>query len=107
MKRLVLFLGTPANAFAEWLMYELLRTPYRPPHDMLTFLGTEKFPLAAFMIGLGVVWSGVVAITFATKTLNLRDHFVFVAILAVILAFVQYIVRNPGRSVTPWELLWS
>ena len=50
MKREALFLGTAAMAVAEWLMFELLRTPYRPPGDMLTLLGVEKFGLAAMMI---------------------------------------------------------
>jgi hypothetical protein len=107
MNRIVLYLGSPAVAFAEWLMFELLRTPYRPPHDMLTFLGTEKYGLVALMVCIGILWIGGAAITFTTRVMVLRDYLVFIAVLAAILALIHYIVRNPGRPVTPWDLLWS
>ena len=35
--------------FVEWLLFELLRAPYRPPQDMTTFLGAEKFGVMAIM----------------------------------------------------------
>lgn len=107
MKKFVLYLGTPAFAFVEWLMFELLRTPYRPPHDMLTVLGTEKYGLVAYMIAIGLVWVGAVAVTIAMKAMKWLDYFAFVVVVVMILALIQYIVRNPGRLVTPWDLLWS
>jgi hypothetical protein len=107
MKPLLLFLGTVAVAFSEWLMFELLRTPYRPPHDMLTFLGAEKYGLVAFMTFVGIAWAIGVVLIVATTKLTIRDLLAFIMLVAAILALVQYIVRHPHRPVTPWELLWS
>lgn len=36
-RRIAVVGGTLLTAFLEWLLFELIRTPYRPPHDMLTF----------------------------------------------------------------------
>ncbi len=107
MKRLWLFLGTIAVALAEWLMFELLRTPYGPPHDMGTFLGTEKYGLVAFMTFVGVAWAICVLLIVATTKFTIRDLLAFITLVAAILALVQYAVRHPHRPVTPWELLWS
>lgn len=41
--RIVVVAGTLLIAFVEWLLFELIRTPYGPPHDMLTLLGQEKY----------------------------------------------------------------
>jgi hypothetical protein len=35
--------------FVEWFLFELVRTPYRPPQDMTTFLGVEKYAVLAVM----------------------------------------------------------
>ena len=106
-KRIALFLGTSAVAFVEWLMFELLRTPYRPPADMLTLLGTEKYGLITFMVALAVFWTIVSIWILATTRLTLRQYFGFLTLAAFQLGGLLYIVRNPLRPVTPWELLWS
>jgi hypothetical protein len=106
-KRIALFLGTSAFALAEWLMFELLRTPYRPPADMLTFLGTEKYGLVTLMLALAIFWTIVSIWILATTRLTLRHYFGFLTLVAFLMGGVLYIVKHPHRPVTPWELLWS
>ena len=102
-----LTIGTLFVAIAEWLMFELLRTPYEPPHDMMTFLGQEKYslvaPMALFLIG----WLVVVAVTLLRAKLTLKHHLFFIVLVALILAFFFYILENPRRPVTPWHFIWS
>ncbi len=107
VKRRLLFLGTPAIAVAEWLLFELLRTPYRPPEDMATLLGTEKFDVFAFMVVTMGLWAAVVFWIFATDRWTLRDYLCFLALVACLTTWILFRVRYPGRPVTPWELLWS
>jgi hypothetical protein len=59
MTKKVLFMGTVAVVVSEWLMFELLRLPYRPPHDMTSFLGQEKFNILLLMCCVAAVWFGV------------------------------------------------
>ena len=107
MKQRVLFFGTAVIAVTEWLMFELLRTPYRPPVDMLTFLGTEKYGLVAIMFATAVFWVLAVIWIFATTRLTLRECFAFVTLIACLMAVISYIATNLHRPVTPWEMLWA
>ena len=99
--------GTLVTAFVEWLMLELLRTPYRPPADMLTFLGTEKYALVAVMIALAAVWLAVTVVVLTRTRFSIANYLVFTAVVAALAGSSGYIVGNPHRPVTPWDLLLS
>ena len=92
-------------AFAEWLLFELLRTPYRPPQDMLTFLGTEKYGVILLMVAMLI--SGAVLIRrWAVRSIwTSKDKTVVAAVLAVLMGAVVFVSFNPGRPVTPFNLL--
>src|SRR5215813_11312118 len=93
-------------ALTEWALFELLRAPYRPPEDMTTFLGTEKYGVIAFMLGLAVGGLGLIAWWAARSNWTKRD----VAVIALLVAFLTgaglYVVVNPSWPVTPlsWVL---
>ncbi len=105
-RRAILFLGTLAVVLLDWLLFELVRTPYRPPQDMLTLLGQEKIAVVGFMSCLAIGWMAVSLWLFATTRFSLRDYLGFMTLVAVLLSAVLYIVRYPHRSTTPWEMLW-
>lgn len=94
-----------ALAFAEWLLFELLRTPYRPPQDMLTFLGIEKYAVIAVMfaiavVGLLLLWHWAAHFIWTTK-----DTIKLAALLSLLAGAGVFVVFHPGRPVTPWHLL--
>ena len=99
--------GTLLTAIVEWLMLELLRTPYRPPADMLTLLGTEKYGLAAIMIGLGIAWAIFVVLILTRTRMTITNYLVFTLVIATIMVLFCYITANPHRAVTPWHLVWA
>lgn len=105
LKLAVIFGGTTAVVLVEWLMFELLRTPYRPPEDMRTLLGVEKYQLLVFMIMVAVTWTLVVLCVFATEKSTRRERRGFLALLAVLPAMLLYIILVPHRPVTPWEII--
>ena len=106
-KRIAIFVGTAAIAIAEWLMFELLRTPYRPPADMTTLLGTEKYGLIALMVAVAIFWTIALIWISATTRLTLLHYLGFLTQLAFQMGGILYLVKNPQWPVTPWELLWS
>ena len=88
-------------------MFELLRTPYSPPADMLTLLGTEKYAVVGIMAFVAGIWLvGAIAIL-TTSKFSIRELMSFVALLCIIMSFYLFIIKNPMRYVTPWELMWS
>ena len=101
----LLFGGTFTLALAEWLMFELLRTPYAPPSE-LTLLGTEKYGLAYFMIGVATLWSIYTGIVLCVGRLTIRELMSFVALICAILAFYLFVLNNPMRPVSSWEAMW-
>jgi hypothetical protein len=107
MKLFSLYVGTSAIALAEWMMFELLRTPCNPPDDMLTFLGTEKYALVFFMGAVAIMWAIALIWILATTRLTLQHYFGYMTLLAVLLAGFQHVVRYPPWPVTPWHLVWS
>jgi len=62
-----------ALAFIEWVLFELLRAPYRPPEDMTTFLGTEKYAVIAFMMLLAGVGLGFMCWWAARSACSMLD----------------------------------
>ena len=105
-RKLFLFLGTVCVAFIEWLLFELLRTPYAPPRDMLTLLGQEKYQVVGFMIFVGFVWIMISIWLLFTSRLTLRQYFGFIALIAILLSGFLFILRNPNRPITPWDMMW-
>lgn len=87
----------------EWLLFELLRAPYRPPHDMTTFLGREKYAVMAFMLALALGGFGLLVKWAASSTWTRRD----VAVISLVLMFLMgagiYVVICPGWPVTPLQ----
>jgi quinol-cytochrome oxidoreductase complex cytochrome b subunit len=88
-------------ALIEWAFFELLRAPYRPPDDMSTFLGTEKYAVIIFMVVLAAV--GLTVLTWwAARSLWAKADIVAVAILvAAIVVAVFCVTLNPRWPVTP------
>ena len=105
-RKLVLFVGTAFVAFLEWLLFELLRTPYAPPRDMLTLLGQEKYQVVGFMGFVGVVWIIISIWLLFSSRLTLRQYFGYLALIAVLLSGFLFILRNPNRPITPWDMMW-
>lgn len=99
--------GTLLIAFVEWLSFELIRTPYRPPHDMATLLGHEKYAVVGFMGVLFAVWVGTTVCLALSSRFTLRDLLAFTALLGVLLAVGGYLVGNPLWPVTPLERIWK
>ena len=97
--------GTLLTALSEWIMVELVRTPYRPPSDMLTLLGTEKYGLVAIMIGLAAIWLIFVVVFLTRNRVTITNYLAFTAVVAAILTFIGYIISHPHRDVTPWTLM--
>jgi Na+/melibiose symporter-like transporter len=88
-------------AVTEWLLFELMRAPYRPPQDMTTFLGTEKYAVMAVMLGLAVGGLGLIAWWAARSTWTKRDVTVIALLVAVLMGAGTYVVINPSWPVTP------
>ena len=89
----------------EWLLFELLRAPYRPPHDMTTFLGTEKYAVIAFMSVLAVLGFGLLLWWAASSTWTRRDVTVLTILATVLLVAGSAVVIAPRWPVTPFHLL--
>ena len=106
-RRIAVVGGTLLIAFLEWLLFELIRTPYRPPHDMLTLLGQEKYGVAGFMGLLFAIWLTMMLYFALSSRFTVRDYLGFMGLLGVLLAIGGYLVGNPLRPVTPFDLLWK
>lgn len=102
-----LFRGTLAVAIFEWLMFELLRMPYRPPADMRTMLGMEKYDLFGFMCFIAAVWLLCTIAVLVLERLTKLNFVAFVALLVAIAATYAIIIVNPPWSVTPWNHILS
>ena len=88
-------------AFVEWVFFELIRAPFRPPQDMTTFLGTEKYAVIALMLGLAVGGLGLILLWGARSTWTKRDLTVVALLGVVVMGAGIYVVINPSWPVTP------
>lgn len=95
-----------ALAFIEWILFELIRAPYRPPRDMTTFLGTEKYAVIAFMLLLALVGFGLMCWWAARSAWTKRDITAVAILVTVITGAGIYVVIRPSWPVTPlsWVL---
>ena len=85
----------------EWILFEVMRTPYRPPQDMTTFLGTEKYPLILFMLGLAVCGLGLIVWWALRSTWSKWDIISIALLVAALTGAVAYVVIYPSWPVTP------
>jgi hypothetical protein len=59
-KRIALLTSMLIIALAIFWLYELARTPYRPPHDMSSLLGGSELQIVWTLIGLlTLAWLGI------------------------------------------------
>ncbi|MBX3438273.1 MAG: hypothetical protein KF861_12335 [Planctomycetaceae bacterium] len=91
----------------EWLLFELVRIPYCPPHDMLTLFGTEKF-LIWFLMGVllakWLLFGACIALSFSWTRHDVRD---FGVLLLWLISVSAAIVLHPLWPVTPLNLLFQ
>ena len=92
-------------AFLEWVLFELLRAPYRPPHDMTTFLGTEKYAVIAFMSVLAVLGFGLLFWWAVSSTWTRRDVSTLALLMAVLIVAALFVIFAPRWPVTPFDLI--
>ncbi len=105
--RIIVVCITVCWGFFEWLLWELRRAPYLPPHDMRTFLGRDRDAVFGFMFGAFLVWIFVVSPICLSSEFSRKDYFYFGLLLALMGSIIGYLVRFPWWPVTPWNLMWS
>lgn len=106
-RRSILVAITLLFACAEWLLFEIVRTPYRPPVDMRTFLGREKYDVLRFMGALGAGWLVLlIAISYFRRG-TWRDFVVLALVVGTIAAAATLVVCVPPWYVTPLEGLFE
>ena len=104
--RLVVVVVTFCWAVFEWLLLELRRNPYRPPHDMTTLLGAERDGVVFFMLGLATCWV-IWLIAICVQSEFSHTDYVYFGLMIVLLAMIiGGLVMFPWWPVTPYELLW-
>ncbi len=103
--RIMVVVTTVVFAGVEWFLFELLRMPYRPPHDMSTFLGQEGIAVVQFMVLLAVGWLVLVAVWAASLKYTWHDGVGFVLLVAMLIIGIGLLVRYPWWPVTPFERL--
>ena len=98
--------GVGGVLLLEWALLEVLRTPYRPPHDMTTLLGVEKYGLIGVMLALSVSGAGLAACWFGRTVRSGRDAAVAATLLGVATFAAVLLVAAPPWPVTPALLLF-
>jgi hypothetical protein len=91
--------------FVEWILFELLRAPYRPPQDMTTFLGTEKYAVMAFMLILALAGIALILFWAARSIWTKRDRIVFAFLVPALIGLLALVIFAPWWPVTPFHLL--
>ena len=92
-------------AIVEWFLFELLRTPYRPPQDMTTFLGTEKYGVIAFMVILAVLGFVLLYRWFVRSTWTRREVAILAILATVFITLGSIAILAPRWPVTPFHLI--
>lgn len=92
--------------FVEWILFELLRAPYRPPQDMTTLLGTEKYAFIAFMIILALTGMMPILYWTARSAWTKRDRIIFTLLVATLIGLLALVIFAPWWPVTPFRLLF-
>ena len=97
--------GITSVCVLEWLLFELLRVPYRPPQDMTTFLGTEKYTVIAFITLLAVISFAWGAWLILRRTWTRQDVLFVMAVVVSLSLSVGLAVLLPSWPVTPWQMI--
>ncbi len=91
--------------FLEWFLFELVRAPHRPPQDMTTFLGTEKYMIMAIMV-LMAATSGIwIAYLIVHHTWTSQDIGIVLSVGASLSLLLARAALMPSWPVTPWHLI--
>jgi hypothetical protein len=97
---------TILTAIAEWLLFELVRLPYRPPYDMTTLLGTEKYTVLDVMYIIAGGWLAcLVIIRWVHGPFTRREYAAFGAVLIMLAIVIGLLVWHPLWRVTPFDLI--
>lgn len=86
-------------------MLLLLWFPYRPPQDMTTFWGTEKYAVMGVMFVLAVFGFGLLLWWAVRSTWTSRDFTVLALVATVLAVAVSLAVIAPRWPVTPFDLI--
>ena len=105
--RIVVVATTCVIVFIEWLLCELVRLPYRPPHDMNTFLGTEKYSVPYVIAAIAMAWAAFLVYMTCFAQFTLRDFFIFMGLCACLAIIFGLIIAFPMWTVSPPELIWG
>ena len=89
----------------EWILFELMRAPYRPPHDMTTLLGTEKYEVLLLMVVIGAsrAIGGIWAIR--RRSWSKADIGIISSLICVLLLALTRLIIAPSWPVSPWPLI--
>jgi hypothetical protein len=102
-----LVLCSLAFAFTEWILFELLRMPYRPPVDMLTFLGRqEKHAVMAAMGVALITWLLAVVRMGSTSKATYRERVATMVVVLLLATALGVAVVFPLWAVTPVKYLF-
>jgi hypothetical protein len=96
-------IATLGVAVVEWLLFELIRSPYDPPRDMRTFLGQEKYPLFGIMAAIVGGWSLYLLYAALRHSPTRRDALAFAALLAFLTMIATIVVYFRPWTVTPLD----
>ena len=96
---------TVVIAFIEWLLFELTRLPYRPPEDMKTLLGTERFVIHLLMGGIALGWMVGLICWSCWFKFTVREYACFVLLTGGLVTVIAILIIHPFWPVTPWELM--
>ena len=86
----------------EWILFEFLRAPYRPPQDMTTFLGTEKYAVIGLRFSLAVIGCALLSRWTVRFSWTSRDVTVLALAASVLMVATSTVVIAPS-----WQLLHS
>lgn len=87
----------------EWLWFELIRIPYRPPEDMLTLLGVEKYAVMAGMATFAVGWLCVAACWLICLRFTTHDYVLYAVLVLILTVCFSLLALFPPWIVTPLE----
>ncbi|WP_397570350.1 hypothetical protein [Schlesneria sp. T3-172] len=92
-------------AVVEWLLFEYVRVPYRPPYDMLTMLGQEKYLVFGWMLMILAGWLGFLILCWWEISFTRKDYVLFVALLICLITIFGIVIAFPTWPVTPFDLI--
>ncbi len=104
-RKTILFVVTIVASLIVWLLFELIRFPYRPPEDMTTLLGREKFAVIALMVLVSFGWLFFLVAFLVTCHLTRAEYISFAKLLGIIGIIAGLLVFCPCWPATPFHLI--